>query len=608
MSDSHGYVLQQVFKKSHEVANGGSALNKKSIAELNFQFLCISDNELTDTDLPTFIKFLSSQEARNYLRMIVIKRSSLHESSNGKISSLKKRMEAEAKSKDNKESMHSALRLEGSKLFQAICDFISKSSSLQCLIFERLTLLEEHWKKLGDSLFKCKTSIQKLSFENIEELGEIGLRLLTPYLAKMKVRLLQFEGCNINNKCMEYVASIVKSQEAVMDSHFWNYSLRMNNSNNSDIGNSNNNTSIGSRNKWNNINHVNNSLDTTTTTTSTTTTTNADVDTQEMRMKLAMRARIPGLKAISLKNNHISDPGIFTIAKHLRYNQWIIGLNLSSNCIETKGIKHLASALSTNTTLHTTVINDNPGYKAEIGQVLDYTADVAKSRNPPHFNRSSRNSSNKTNGVKNLNGGNSQDSGDHRLGLKKKKSVISSGNNQPVIETIIKYATFEENLSLVDVLASFEWRNGDIESDLSQPPSIPIMMMPPPSSLPITITSTTSGLKKKKKKIIKKRSISNSDVDAATNTVTHDNNKFEGKRHTSSTPTRMSSNRNINNSNNTDTHDNNINIEVAGKDEDVEIDQRRPRKGKGPGIILESEEDCINNIMLLRISEKNEED
>ena len=87
---------------------------------------------MTETDLPTFIKFLSTEEAWNYLRMILIKRSSIHESSNGKISNLKIRMptEIEANNKDT--------------VLSSICDFISNSSGIQCILFENVILLEKN--------------------------------------------------------------------------------------------------------------------------------------------------------------------------------------------------------------------------------------------------------------------------------------------------------------------------------------------------------------------------------------------------------------------------------------------------------------------------------
>ena len=55
-------------------------------------------------------------------------------------------------------------------------------------------------------------------------------------------------------------------------------------------------------------------------------------------------------------------------------------MNFASNLIEIDGVVHLAKALESNTTLHTIVLADNPGYNDIIGQRLDATAAVAHAK------------------------------------------------------------------------------------------------------------------------------------------------------------------------------------------------------------------------------------
>jgi hypothetical protein len=147
---------------------------------------------------------------------------------------------------------------------------------------------------------------------------------------------------------MSYVASILKAQEGNMDHTFWNETLRVSPM---DFGGKNAGMGVFM---------------------SSATSMNGALQWEQAGAEVkAIRAQVAGLKVLSLAGNAFSDKSMYTIGKFLRHNQWLVGLNLAHNGISGGGIKHLANALATNTALHTLVIAGNPGYRREIGTVLD---------------------------------------------------------------------------------------------------------------------------------------------------------------------------------------------------------------------------------------------
>ena len=84
-------------------------------------------------------------------------------------------------------------------------------------------------------------------------------------------------------------------------------------------------------------------------------------------------ARNSGLHCLSLSGNKFTSASVVALGKHLRRNQWIVGINFSGNQIDSLGIAHLAKSLDTNTTLHTLVLSNNPGYRERMGQACSYT-------------------------------------------------------------------------------------------------------------------------------------------------------------------------------------------------------------------------------------------
>lgn len=178
-------------------------------------------------------------------------------------------------------------------------------------------------------MFSCKSNFLRLLTIRHTNLKDDGLLVLTSSLAKCKFQIISLDRCGLSDVSCNYLASIIKAQEAMMDTQYWNSTLRIDSS----------------------------------------------LDEKEVAWP-----SYSGLQVISLVGNRITSTGIIRLAKHLRSNQWLLGLNFASNYIDSEGIVHLAKALENNTTLHTIVLADNPGYTPQIGQTLDQTAIVAHAK------------------------------------------------------------------------------------------------------------------------------------------------------------------------------------------------------------------------------------
>ncbi len=120
------------------------------------------------------------------------------------------------------------------------------------------------------------SDIRVLSFKNTS-IGADGVRSISPYLSKSKVRVLTFEKCDLTDNSMVYISSIVKAQEAVMDTVYWNSTLRED----SPLG---------------------------------------DLD-------ILIQAHTCGLQALNISGNSITSNGLLLLAKALRRNQWLVGKN-----------------------------------------------------------------------------------------------------------------------------------------------------------------------------------------------------------------------------------------------------------------------------------------
>ena len=343
MSHAHLTPLQGAFKHAHDKYGRGGTLNKRIVAELSSAMITLNDSDLPLDDLRTVGGFLASNVARTELRLIVVRRTVVVA---GRSNTSKGRQKQKSKT-DHIHAAYSAFRAAGGSLLTALCDCVARCRSLHCLVVDGVDFNEDMMRRFGASIARCPSNMGRLRFQDCS-FGDAGFRAITPYLARSRSRVLELVKCGLSDTSMSYVASILKAQEGNMDHTFWNETLRVSPM---DFGGKN--AGVGAA--MSSATGVNGAL---------------PWEPAGPKVK-AIRAQVPGLKVLSLAGNTFSDKSMYTIGKFLRHNQWLTGLNLAHNGISVGGIKHLANALATNTALHTLVIAGNPGYRREIGTVLD---------------------------------------------------------------------------------------------------------------------------------------------------------------------------------------------------------------------------------------------
>lgn len=139
----------------------------------------------------------------------------------------------------------------------------------------------------------------------------------------MSLQVLALEHCGLTDKSLSYIASILKAQENLMDSLYWNATLRLNingqyhsssgNSNNkSDSKNSKGNIS---KNKGKSTSDDNNSLSL------------SQVNKDYLLERVADTHYIysAGLVACSLYGNSFTSAALLTLTRVLRKNSWLLG-------------------------------------------------------------------------------------------------------------------------------------------------------------------------------------------------------------------------------------------------------------------------------------------
>jgi len=333
--------LQLAFKQAHDKYGRGGTLSKKYMADLGAgAFVVLNDSEISKDDIGTLVGFLASKQARTELRLIVLRRT---------VFALGKGHKGTTKL--HKDAMaYSAFRLEQGRLLVAVTECVSRCRSLQCLLMDRVDFNEDMMKRVGAAIARCPGTLLRLRFQGCS-FGDDGFRAITPHLARCRCRVLEVVGCNLTDVSMSYVSSILKAQEGAMDHAFWNETLRISPM---DFG-STIAAAVAGPVRPSHQHQQDESFPWATTS-------------PEVK---GMRSRVKGLRALSLEGNSFSDRAMYTIGRFLRHNQWLVGLNLTNNKIGGAGVKHLANALATNTVLHTLIIAGNPGYRCEIGAVLD---------------------------------------------------------------------------------------------------------------------------------------------------------------------------------------------------------------------------------------------
>ena len=288
--------------------------------ELSIGNLYISDADLMNEESTTFCKFINTnlKLLKSNIRGIYLVRTK--EMSKKKMKSKTSKLMQEA-------PVQSVLSFEKFKLFRLILQLMATCEALETVVLNNVLVSPEVIISIGDSLLNCPSENLRIFAVRDVYFGDEGMKELTGYLRRSRLKVLCLERCGLRDASAEYIAAIIKAQEAYMDTLFWNCTLRLD-------------TNFG--------------------------------DTIPQANSLPF-----GVQALSVSGNGFTSKGIFILAKHLLRNQWLQAINFSNNEIDEDGIIHLAKALENNVTLHTLTLCGNPGYNLEIGITLDATAAVA---------------------------------------------------------------------------------------------------------------------------------------------------------------------------------------------------------------------------------------
>ena len=142
----------------------------------------------------------------------------------------------------------------------------------------------------------------------------------------MSLQVLALEHCGLTDKALSYIASILKAQENLMDSLYWNATLRLdvngqyhnssNNTNKSDANNSKNNTRKSkSKGEGRGRNTEKNGLSLS----------NVNKDYLLERVADTHYIYSAGLVACSLYGNSFTSAALLTLTRVLRKNSWLLG-------------------------------------------------------------------------------------------------------------------------------------------------------------------------------------------------------------------------------------------------------------------------------------------
>lgn len=231
-------------------------------------------------------------------------------------------------SKNQSHVKQTSLQMKKGILMKSVLKFISCSTRLASVFVQGIQLHMDMLPLLGQALNDCKSAdgIKWLSIKGCH-IHDAGLRSLTPYISRCsKLQALFLEDIAITGESMKYVVSILKANEAKMDSLLWSASLRDDIVEDSVTGNCLSSIDRLSKKYYSNYNSSSNNY--------------AIEEIKSIYSK--------GLSLISLAGNKIKDDGIATLARHLRRNNYLTGLDMRGNHIGRNGYAQLKELMTLN--------------------------------------------------------------------------------------------------------------------------------------------------------------------------------------------------------------------------------------------------------------------
>ena len=294
--------LQKELKKAYELTTHNILPSTKMFKDLENKCLILSNDDIGEEEIHLLIPFIQSNIAIRTIETLVLNKvgGDIAHNDKGRNCVLKK-------------CSKGALAWNRNKLMKEVIIFISKAKKLHSIIIDSVRIPSELLPAFGNSLSQTTSELRWLSAKN-SFIGDKGLKLLSSHFRKVAFQVLILERVGLTDACLPYVVSILKAQEAILDSLYWNATLRI------DITDA------------------------------------ASLVAEDMNCLYSA-----GLVALSLAGNDITGADFLNLNKILSKNQWLLGLNLSHNRINEVAVSDMVSAIKCNDTLTTLVIDGNPG-------------------------------------------------------------------------------------------------------------------------------------------------------------------------------------------------------------------------------------------------------
>ena len=294
--------LQKELKKAYELTRHNILPSTKMFKDLENKCLILSNDDIGEEEIHLLIPFIQSNIAIKTIETLVLNKvgGDIAHNDKGRNCVLKK-------------CSKGALAWNRNKLMKEVIIFISKAKKLHSIIIDSIRIPAELLPAFGNSLTQTTSELRWLSAKN-SFIGDKGLKLLAPHFRKVAFQVLILERVGLTDVCLPYVVSILKAQEAILDSLYWNATLRI------DMTDA------------------------------------ASLVAEDMNCLYSA-----GLVALSLAGNDITGADFLNLNKILSKNQWLLGLNLSHNRINEVAVNDMVSAIKCNDILTTFVIDGNPG-------------------------------------------------------------------------------------------------------------------------------------------------------------------------------------------------------------------------------------------------------
>lgn len=276
--------------------------SSKMFKDLENKCLILSNDDIGEEEIRLLIPFIQSNVAIKCIETLVLNKigGDIAHNDRGRNCVLKK-------------CDKGAFAWNGNKLMKEVIMFITKAKKLHSIIIDSVKLPPELLPAFGNALSQTTSELRWFSAKN-SFIGDKGLKVLAPHLRKVAIQVLILERVGLTDACLAFIVSILKAQEAILDSLYWNATLRI------DMTDA------------------------------------ASIVAEDMNCLYGA-----GLVAVSLAGNDLTGSEFINLSKNLSKNQWLLGLNLSHNRISEASLSEMVVAINNNDTLTALVVDGNPG-------------------------------------------------------------------------------------------------------------------------------------------------------------------------------------------------------------------------------------------------------